>query len=149
MWTVHCVNNMVVFRYFSFSNHHEKWPSSKTTIINSNPSYLNCTQWVAKECWVANLFMWYANFYRNCTTAFWLLAIFSNKLSTFYSVMNVLINLLGISRRACLTLKEMYESLINILYWFFVPNVQKNIHAIPEDPNIFHWNSIYVKVYYY
>ena len=47
---------MVVFRNFSFSNHHEKWPSSKTTIINSNPSYLNCTLWVAKECWVAKLF---------------------------------------------------------------------------------------------
>ena len=43
MWTVHCFNNMVVFCNFSFSNHHEKWPSSKTTIINSNPSYLNCT----------------------------------------------------------------------------------------------------------
>ena len=56
MWTVHCVNNMVVFRYFSFSNHHEKWPWSKTTIINSNPLYLNCTLWVAKKCWVAKLF---------------------------------------------------------------------------------------------
>ena len=56
MWTVHCVNNMVVFCYFSFSNHHEKWPWSKTTIINSNPFYLNCTLWVAKKCWVAKLF---------------------------------------------------------------------------------------------
>ena len=56
MWTVQCVNNMVVFRHFTFSYHHEKWPSSKTTIIHSNSSYLNCTLWVAKECWVAKLF---------------------------------------------------------------------------------------------
>ena len=44
------------------------------TIINNNHhqqhiSYLNCTLWVAKECWVANLVMWNANFSRNCTTS--------------------------------------------------------------------------------
>ena len=29
MWTVHYCKNMVVFRNFSSTNHHEKWPSSK------------------------------------------------------------------------------------------------------------------------
>ena len=68
-YELYTVNKMVVFCNFSFSNHHEKWPSSKTTIINSNPSYLNCTLWVAKECWVANLVMRNANFSWNCTTS--------------------------------------------------------------------------------
>ena len=36
---------------------------------NSNPLYLNCTIWVAKECLVANLVMRYANFSWNCTTS--------------------------------------------------------------------------------
>ena len=36
---------------------------------NSNPLYLNCTILVAKECWVANLVMRYANFSLNCTTS--------------------------------------------------------------------------------